>query len=328
MMKSRQLPAAIFGILLIGVLSAGSAFPKKPRPAACAGGRFLVAAGGASLLSSVLSQDGAIVIGDEPRIELGTCGPSSAKRKATAKFTLVKAKWTQCADASKVKVAVKIAAPECLALDGTIRAKKTKAQHFTATRSACDDGVLDTAGGEQCDRGFPCATGAACANCTCGSDGSTTTTTIAFPLPARPFVLSESWVTSRDTGYVLEAHDADSRAFVRLLFQHWRTQGSGPASPQAYVQYWHDFILGDVFPVDARGAQVSETEVGQSRVGGPYLRYEFEDAARGTHYVQVYASAGGISSIVFTGSAKSADFPAVEAALEAMIDSLELPATP
>jgi hypothetical protein len=326
MMKSRDLLAAIFGVLLVGVLFAGSAFPKKPKPAPCAGGRFLAAAGGAPLLGAVLSQDGAIVIGDEPRIELGTCGPSSAKRKATAKFTLLKAKWSQCADATKVKVAVKISAPECLALDGTIRAKKIKAQHFTGTRSACDDGVLDTAGGEQCDAGSPCAGGAACVNCACGSDGSTTTTTIAFPLPARPFVLPGSWVIDRDTGYVLEGHDAESRAFVRMLFQHWRTEGHGPASAEAYVQYWHDFIWGDVFPVDARGAQVSKTEVGQGKVGGPYLRYEFEDAARGTHYVQVYASGGGISSIVLTGWAKSADFPAVQATLEAMIDSVELPA--
>ena len=321
----RRLLAAIFGVLLI-VLSGAPALPKKPRPAACAGGRFLVAAGDAPLLSSVLPDDAAIVIDDEPHVELGTCGASSARRKATSRFTVVKAKWSHCANVSKLKVVVKISAPACLALDGTIRAKKTKAQHFTATRSTCDDAVLDTAGGEECDRGFPCATGAACANCTCGSDGSTTTTTIAFPLPTRPFVLPESWGISRDSGYVLEAHDAESRAFVRLLFHHWRTQGSGPASPQAYVQYWHDFILGDVFPVDARGAQVSETEVGSDKVGGPYLRYEFEDVPRGTRYVQVYASAGGISSIVFTGWAKSADFPAVQATLEAMIDSVELPA--
>jgi hypothetical protein len=325
MMKSRDVLSAIF-VLLIGILFADSAFPKKPKPATCAGGRFLAVASNAPLLGSALSQSAAIVIGDEPRIDLGTCGSSSAKRKATAKFTLLKAKWNQCAGASKVKVAVKIAAPECLALDGTIRAKKTKAQHFTGTRSACDDGVLDTAGGEQCDSGFPCAGGAACVSCACGSDGSTTTTTIAFPPPIRPFVLPESWVTSRDTGYVLEGHDAESRAFVRMLFQHWRTEGHGPASAEAYVQYWHDFIWGDVFPVDARGAQVSKTEVGQGKVGGPYLRYEFEDAARGTHYVQVYASGGGISSIVLTGWAKSADFPAVQATLEAMIDSVELPA--
>ena len=325
-MRSRDLLAAILGVLLIVVLSAGSAFPKKPKPAACAGGRFLVAAGGAPLLSSALSPDAAIVIGDEPRIDLGTCGPSSAKRKATAKFTLLKAKWNQCGDASKVKVAVKIAAPECLALDGTIRAKKAKVQRFTGTRSACDDGVLDTAGGEQCDRGSPCAGGAACENCACGSDGSTTTTTIAFPLPARPFVLPANWVITRDTGYIVEAHDPEGRAFVRLLFQHWWTQGSGPASAQAYIQYWHDFFLGDVFPVDARGVQISETEVGHGKGGGPYLRYEFEYAPRATRYVQVYASAGGINSIVLTGWAKSADFPAVAATLEAMIDSVELPA--
>jgi hypothetical protein len=94
------------------------------------------------------------------------------------------------------------------------------------------------------------------------------------------------------------------------------------------VQYWHDFILGDVFPVDARGDQISETEVGNGKVGGPYLRYEFEYAPRTTRYVQVYASAGGISSIVLTGWAKSTDFPAVAATLEAMIESVELPATP
>jgi hypothetical protein len=83
-----------------------------------------------------------------------------------------------------------------------------------------------------------------------------------------------------------------------------------------------------VFPVDARGDQTSETEVGNGKIGGPYLRYEFEDAQRATRYVQVYASAGGISSIVLTGWAKSVDFPAVQATLEAILESVELPGTP
>jgi hypothetical protein len=246
----------------------------------------------------------------------------------------VKAKWKHCADLDKVSVVAKIPAPACLALDGTIRAKKTKAQHFTGTRSTCDDGVLDAAGGEECEPGFPCSAGATCTNCICQPDESTTTTSnpaasttsTTIPPVVRPFVLPGDWVATRDTGYVLEAHDPESHAFVRMLFQHWWTQGSGPASPEAYVQYWHDFILGDVFPVDARGTQISETEVGHGKVGGPYLRYEFEDAARATRYVQVYASAGGINSIVFTGWAKSAEFPAVEATLDAMIESVELPA--
>ena len=118
----------------------------------------------------------------------------------------------------------------------------------------------------------------------------------------------ENWVATRDTGYVVEAHDPDGRAFVRLLFQHWWTQGSGPATAHDYVQYWHDFVLGDVFPVDARGQQISKTEVGHGKVGGPYLRYEFEDAPHATRYVQVYASAGGVSSIVFTGWARARIF--------------------
>jgi hypothetical protein len=336
MMKSRQFLAAIFVALLLGILSGAPAYPKKPRPAPCAGGRFLVAAGAAPLLSSVLAENAAIVIDGAPQIDLGTCGPSSARRKATSKFTLLKAKWNQCANVAKVKVVAKISAPECLTLDGTIRAKKTKAQHFTATRSTCDDGVVDSAAGEECDVGFPCAGGAACANCTCPPDDSTTTTThpvtsttaTTFPLPARPFALPEDWVVTRDSGYVVEARDPESRAFVRLLFPHFRTRGSGPASARAFVEYWHDFILGDVFPVDARGEQLSETEVGNGKVGGPYLRYEFEDAQRATRYVQVYASAGGISSIVLTGWAKSADFPAAQATLEAILDSAELPGTP
>jgi len=115
---------------------------------------------------------------------------------------------------------------------------------------------------------------------------------------------------------------------VRLLYQHWWTQGGGPATAHDYVQYWHDFVLGDVFPIDASGQQISETEVGHGKVGGPYLRYEFEDEPHATRYVQVYASAGGVSSIVFTGWASSADFPAVAATLEAMIESVELPPTP
>jgi hypothetical protein len=303
MMKSRHSLAAIFGALLIAVLSGAPAFSKKPKPAPCAGGRFLVAAGDAPVLGPGLAQNAAIVIDDAQHVDLGTCGPSSARRKVTSKFTLLKAKWKQCANLAKLSVVAKIFAPACLTLDGTIRAKKTKAQRFTATRSTCEDGVLDTAGGEECDVGFPCAGDAACTHCTCPPDDGTTTTihpttsttSTTFPPPARPFALPESWVVTRDTGYVVEAHDPDGRAFVRLLFPHFRTRGSGPVSARAFVEYWHAFILGDVFPVDARGDQTSETEVGNGKIGGPYLRYEFEDAQRATRYVQVYASAGGIS---------------------------------
>ena len=46
----------------------------------------------------------------------------------------------------------------------------------------------------------------------------------------------------------------------------------------------------------------AETEVGNGKGGGPYLRYEFEDAQRATRYVQVYASAGGISSMCLRSS--------------------------
>ena len=149
-----------------------------------------------------------------------------------------------------------------------------------------------------------------------------------LPRPVRPFILPPDWVVTRDTDYIVEAHKPDGKAFVRLFFQHFRSQGAGPATARDYVAYWHDFYLGDLFPLGAGGVQTSETEISQAKFGGPYLRYEFDDTLRGRRYLQVYASGGGIPSIVLTGWAKSADFPAVEPTLEAMIQSVTLPETP
>ena len=160
-------------------------------------------------------------------------------------------------------------------------------------------------------------------NAVCGVVGK-----CPLPRPARPFVLPPDWVVTRDTDYIVEAHNFEGTAFIRLYFQHFRTEGAGPPTARDYVTYFRNYDLGNVFPLSARGLQTAETEIGQAKFGGPYLRYVFDDTVRGFRYVQVYASGGGIPSIVLTGWARSVDFPAVGPALEAMIESVELPETP
>jgi hypothetical protein len=135
--------------------------------------------------------------------------------------------------------------------------------------------------------------------------------------------LPQDWLITRDTGFEIEANNADGTEFTHLLSQTWLTKDRKP-NAQAYVDYWKNSTYGDIFPIFAEGTLVSEAEVSPDKYGGPYLRYEFDDSKRGIHYLQVYGSGGGPSSIVLTVWAKNTDYPNIQAVLEAILNSAEL----
>ena len=81
----------------------------------------------------------------------------------------MRARWGACAPLRKVSLVAKIAAPQCDELQGTVKAKKTKARRIRARRSTCGDGRFDP-GGEACDAGQGCASTERCdAACACMS---------------------------------------------------------------------------------------------------------------------------------------------------------------
>ena len=135
--------------------------------------------------------------------------------------------------------------------------------------------------------------------------------------------IPRDWLTTGNNGFEFDANQPGKLAFVHLVSTTWLTKDRKP-NAQAYVDYWKNFIYGNVFPIVAEGALVSQTELNKDRFGGPYLRYEFDDAKNGLRYVQVYASGGGPSSVVATVWAKSADYPALKSALDAIIASVEV----
>jgi len=135
--------------------------------------------------------------------------------------------------------------------------------------------------------------------------------------------LPQDWVITHDTGFEIEANNPGETAFMHLVSQTWLTKDRKP-NARAYIDYWKNSTLGDIFPIFAEGTLVSETEVNQDKFGGPYLQYEFDDSKKGIRYLQVYASGGGPNSLVLTVWAKNADYPNVQTVLEAILNSVEL----
>jgi hypothetical protein len=78
-----------------------------------------------------------------------------------------------------------IPSPSCDTLTGTlvVRNATPRRRSFTATRSRCGDGYLDSGGGEECGEGDTvCPPGTGCsAECTCEPASGPTTTTITTP---------------------------------------------------------------------------------------------------------------------------------------------------
>lgn len=135
--------------------------------------------------------------------------------------------------------------------------------------------------------------------------------------------IPRDWLTTQNNGFKFAAQQPDQLAFVRLLSQTWVTKERRPDA-QAYVDYWKNFKYGNVFPLHADGTLIGQSEISQDKFGGPYLRYEFANAKTGLHYVQVYASGGGPSSIVATVWAKDADYASRKSMLEAIINSVQV----
>ncbi len=172
--------------LLTLVLPASS---KKPKPAPCEPGRFivqgepLVASGASGAPVDTLAIDATMLA------IVDLCPAKRVKPRISAKGTRLAAKWKTCPPLAGSVTLTGTINPSCQTLGAKLVAKKAKlTRTFAAMRSSCNDGVVDAAGGEQCDSGTGCPLGAECqADCTCAPVSTSTSTspaTTSTSLPA------------------------------------------------------------------------------------------------------------------------------------------------
>lgn len=139
--------------------------------------------------------------------------------------------------------------------------------------------------------------------------------------------LPDDWMITYDSGYQVQAASADGQVFLRIQAQRWKQEADRLPDARSYVEHWKDFTYGNVFPLYANGSQVSETEIGQDKFGGPYLHYEFDDNKKEVRYLQVYASAGGPSSAMLTIWTSYGEYEGARTVLQSIIDSFRLTET-
>lgn len=136
--------------------------------------------------------------------------------------------------------------------------------------------------------------------------------------------LPADWVIIYDSGYELHAHNPDQTIFVRLQAQRWPDRDARPADAQAYVEHWRNFVYGDVFPLFAAGEQLSEQVMMPEKVGGPFLAYEFHDTLKEIHHLQLYASAGGPTSVLVTTWTSTTEIDQARPLMEEILQSFDL----
>ncbi len=163
-------------LILLVPLAAPAVAPAKrtPKPV-CPGGRFVLPAGAEPLVAGAPAGVAEMVVlddsGTKPTVATASgCAPTPAKLRATRKGTTLAARWKRCQTVRKATLAGRFDTG-CATFSGTFKAKGQKARRVQATRSACGDGVLDAAGGEQCESpGAACAAGSFCDVCRCIPD--------------------------------------------------------------------------------------------------------------------------------------------------------------
>ncbi|MBU6280702.1 PKD domain-containing protein [bacterium] len=151
------------------VVTPAVAATPKPKPTPCAPARWVVS--GTPLVTGAAIATDALVLGTTTASVESGCAPVEIKPRASARGTRVSAKWTNCSGLPGTTRLTASIDAACTLVSGKFANGKAKVRRsFTATKSSCGDGVVDTGGGEECDGGAGCAAGSTCtASCTCES---------------------------------------------------------------------------------------------------------------------------------------------------------------
>jgi hypothetical protein len=175
----------VMGAALTPARAATQSGHKKPKPTLCPSARYLVR--GATLIPTgePPAVDAVVVEDHDVGIDSG-CSLSRGRVTPTIHGTRVVGTWGSCGSLDGVRLRA-LTTPACNAMDGVVRAKGHPPLRFFATRSRCGDGIVDVAGGEQCDASQGCTPPTTCTrDCRCKAPprvpSTTTTTTIAVPV--------------------------------------------------------------------------------------------------------------------------------------------------
>ena len=156
---------------------------RHKKPPACPAARYVVR--GAPLIPAAPSALYAVVVQDQEVGIDSDCPLSKGRVTPTTQGTQVFGKWASCGPLEGVRLRA-LTEAVCNGMVGVLRARRYPARRFVATRSRCGDGIVDVAGGEQCDASQGCTPPATCTrDCRCKAPPrvplATTTTTIAVP---------------------------------------------------------------------------------------------------------------------------------------------------
>lgn len=130
-MRSRWYVAWV-ALVMASALVGGSAEARRGKPAACAGGRFVVE--GERLTGGGTIPADAVTLAGRQVSTASGCRPVTARIKATRKTTVVRARWSSCAGLrGRVTLQARISAPDCRAMEGKLVARQAKVKRaFTA----------------------------------------------------------------------------------------------------------------------------------------------------------------------------------------------------
>jgi RHS repeat-associated protein len=166
--------------LFLAVFGALATRAARPRPEPCPGGRFLLDPAAPPLVPGAVGPEVLVLEADGAVSITSGCELVTAVVKAKRKATKVRATFPTCGSLANAKLRVKIVAPTCTALSGTLKVKREKVRKFTGRLVPCGDGVVEPDGGEECEPGVvACGPGFVCQpDCTCEPGASTTSTMI------------------------------------------------------------------------------------------------------------------------------------------------------
>ena len=178
----------------------------KSKPQPCPAKRYILRAGGDALVADSTPLPAAVAF-DGKQIALGAhCAFRNGTVRATKSATKLAGHWPTCGALKNVSLKATIAYPDCSTMTGSFKAKKLKAQAFTATLTGCGDGVLDAMNAESCDgSSVGCAAGKRCnATCQCEdvpviTPATTTTTTPLITIPTTTVTTTTAAATTSTT---------------------------------------------------------------------------------------------------------------------------------
>ena len=212
--------------------------------------------GGAAIVSNVTGETmPGLAIGAQVSLD-NLCGPVTAKhRQGTRKgITQIVARWKTCEGLNGPVVLQGKILAGCARFQGTLKAKKLRKQKVDATLSACGDGVLDEAGGEECDDGNLVADDGCEPTCLDSSGQTSTTTTPTTTAPPTTTVVPTTTIQSPTSTVVLPTTTSTTTTLPKTVLGLVLVASPDPVQASGLLVY--DVTVTNRGPVEAEEVEV------------------------------------------------------------------------